>query len=84
MIQTCNHCGDELPMTTEFFYRDVARRTGFKYTCIPCCRGWALAYHNENKDKINARKRVVRREIDPVARNRQRLDRILKRGERQR
>ena len=38
--RTCKKCGNEYPLTREYFYRDKTKKTGYDSWCKNCIKAW--------------------------------------------
>ena len=55
--KTCTKCGNELPATAEYFYRDKNRKDGLYPQCKECRTASIKKYSENNKEKISERKK---------------------------
>jgi len=46
----CSHCKQELPATTEFFYKHPTGTYGLDHRCIPCNRLYKIGLHKAHKN----------------------------------
>lgn len=53
MKRKCNVCGDEKPLTKDYFYRDKRRKHGFRYTCKCCEKARQKKYRQNNKEFVS-------------------------------
>lgn len=56
MKRKCSKCGRELPLTSEFFYKDNRNKDGLRTSCKKCYK----EYYYEHREKI----RAVQRKYD--------------------
>jgi hypothetical protein len=52
--RTCTKCGQEKPLTNEFFTKDKYDKTGFTYRCSKCRNQQSYEWNRANKDKVKA------------------------------
>jgi hypothetical protein len=57
-MRTCTGCGEEKPLTAEYFYRDRRSVSGYCSGCKICC----LAYRQKNSERERARVKKWREE----------------------
>ena len=50
--KVCTKCGNELPATTEYFYKNKLGKFGLKSTCKQCSKAQKLVWDTHNKDKV--------------------------------
>ncbi len=53
MTRVCSHCGKELPLTTEYFYRNKRNKDGFQLYCKQCASKQNKKYYEANKINKN-------------------------------
>lgn len=63
--KTCTKCGEEKPLTSEYFYKAKSNTDGFHGSCKECMKKegrerWAV-YYPENKDKLYETKKIYRK-----------------------
>jgi hypothetical protein len=51
MEKRCCACGETKPATSEFFFADKRKKTGYISRCKPCWRDYQKAWHERNPDK---------------------------------
>lgn len=55
--QQCAACGEVLPLSSDYFYKDKRSKTGYKTQCIECKR----EYYKMNKEyKISYQKKYIK------------------------
>lgn len=55
--KVCNKCGDEKPLTKEYFYANKLNKDGFCIYCKDCKREFDKKYRQENEELIKERKK---------------------------
>lgn len=48
----CTKCGEEKPLTNEFFTKDKYDKSGLTYTCSKCRNAASYEWNRLNKDKV--------------------------------
>lgn len=67
MEQKCRKCNRVLPLTTQYFYKQKANKSGFKYQCKECL-GRKFNIHVDKSDVPDGHKRCARcKEIKPLS-----------------
>lgn len=65
-FRLCKHCNKELPLTSEYFYKNKTHKGGFDYKCKDCKREYDKLYQKEyydkNKSKINEKRKKCKEE----------------------
>ena len=59
-MRTCIKCGEEKPLTAEYFYRSKVRRCGLVTRCKVCKNKDMQKYYEENPEKFRARQKKYR------------------------
>ena len=59
-LHLCKKCGNEYPVTAEFFYRDKQRKSGFAFYCRTCVAAKRAEFYSDpnNRKKANAQKKI--------------------------
>lgn len=65
----CSKCGEEKPMTTEYFQRENKNKTGFMSSCKECRK----KYWNDNRDRLLERKTIYTKKNRDKIRLKQKL-----------
>ena len=55
--KVCNNCGQEKPLTSEYFYKDKRYKDGLINQCKVCCKEKSKKYRKENSEKISERQK---------------------------
>lgn len=50
--KTCNKCGEDKPLTNEFFQKRKTSKDGFRNECKECMKTLRKKYYNDNKEQI--------------------------------
>ena len=50
-MRTCNCCGEELPATLEFFYKEKGGKFGLKSQCKECMKKYNRQWRKDNKER---------------------------------
>lgn len=52
MKRKCTKCGEEKPLTNEYFTKDKHDKSGFTYRCSKCRNAASYEWNRLNKDKV--------------------------------
>lgn len=65
--RTCKKCGNDFPLTDEYFYRHKDKLDGFESACIPCFKKRRMSHYHtpEGKEKnrissVKAKKKIAK------------------------
>jgi hypothetical protein len=56
----CGKCGNEYPLTNEFFYKDKRNPQGLTRQCKECQKAMARKWQQENPEKAKQKSREYR------------------------
>lgn len=73
----CTKCGKELPLTPDYFYRNITASYGFYYACKDCCKSANrkkrianIKRRGKAKEKLNdaipQKSKVLNENITPI------------------
>lgn len=57
LSKVCTKCGDECPVTLEYFPSDKRHNDGLQSRCRKCCRQATRKYHQQHPEKAEQRRR---------------------------
>ena len=58
--KVCSKCNEDKPLSD--FYARAYRAGGYEKRCIACMLAYSKQYNKDNSDKVNSRKKVLRKE----------------------
>ena len=59
-FKTCTKCGETLPATTEYFYKNKCGKYGLESICKKCKSEYSKQHYEDNRDKISERHKQYR------------------------